>query len=102
LFVLPMAVDGTTHLVSDVLVLGRIGAGFRDSNAWLAALTNAIFPVAFYSGDALGSFNSWMRLLTGLIFGIGIVWLVAPLLEDACADMTASLERKFSSAGIHL
>lgn len=102
LFVLPLALDGGTHLLSDVMSLGRIGAGFRDSNIWLAILTNNILPTWFYSGDALGSFNSWMRLLTGLVFGIGIVWLVAPLIADACADTMVSIERKFSNFGNHL
>lgn len=70
LFLLPMAIDGTSHFVSD---LYGISQGFRDSNAWLAALTNNAFPRDFYAGDALGSFNSWMRLLTGVLFGLGIV-----------------------------
>ncbi len=78
LFVLPMALDGTSHLVSDLF---GIGQGFRDSNAWLAALTNHAFSPAFYAGDALGSFNSWMRLLTGLLFGLGVVWFAFPFLD---------------------
>jgi len=36
LFLLPMAVDGTSHLISD---FAGIGQGFRDSNAWLATFT---------------------------------------------------------------
>ncbi len=53
LFILPMAVDGTTHLFSD---LYGIGQGFRDTNLWLANLTHNAFPLNFYAGDALGSF----------------------------------------------
>src|SRR3990172_7945471 len=60
LFLLPMAIDGTSHFISD---LAGIGLGFRDSNVWLAALTGNAFPAGFYAGDAWGSFNSWMRLL---------------------------------------
>ncbi|MCF6278304.1 MAG: DUF2085 domain-containing protein, partial [Anaerolineales bacterium] len=37
LFILPMAVDGTTHFVSD---FAGIGQGFRYTNEWLAVLTN--------------------------------------------------------------
>jgi len=80
LFLLPMAVDGTTHLFSD---LAGIGQGFRDNNAWLAALTQPAFSVSFYAGDAWGSFNSLMRLLTGISFGLGVVWFGFPYLDDA-------------------
>ena len=82
LLALPMALDGGTHLLSD---LAGVGQGFRDQNAWLAALTGNAFPASFYVGDALGSFNSWMRLLTGALFGLGIVWTVFPHLERALA-----------------
>jgi hypothetical protein len=49
-------------MVSD---LQGLGADFRDSNVWLATLTGHRLPADFYSGAAPGSFNSWMRLLTG-------------------------------------
>src|SRR4030066_13132 len=35
LLAIPMVVDGSSHLISDVAGIGR---GFRDSNLWLAAL----------------------------------------------------------------
>jgi len=79
LFLLPMAVDGTTHFLSD---LAGIGQGFRDSNTWLAALTQHAFPATFYSGDAWGSFNSMMRLLTGISFGIGTAWFGYPYMNE--------------------
>ena len=79
LFLLPMAVDGTSHLISD---LAGIGQGFRDSNLWLATLTNHTYPPGFYAGDAWGSFNSLMRLLTGALFGVGVVWFGYPYLDD--------------------
>jgi hypothetical protein len=37
--------------------------------------------ITFYAGDALGSFNSWMRLITGLLGGLGIAWFAFPHLE---------------------
>ena len=58
--------------------LEGIGLGFRDSNQWLAMLTNNSLPAGFYAGDALGSFNSFMRFITGLLAGLGIVWLAFP------------------------
>lgn len=76
---LPMAIDGTAHLISDFAGLGE---GFRDTNAWLGALTNNVFSPSFYAGDAVGSFNSWMRLITGVFFAIGIIWLSFPYLAE--------------------
>jgi len=55
-----------------------IGQGFRDTNQWLIVLTNNSYPTGFYAGDALGSFNSIMRFITGLLAGFGIVWLAFP------------------------
>ncbi|MCL4562976.1 MAG: DUF2085 domain-containing protein [Chloroflexi bacterium] len=79
LFLLPMAIDGGTHLISD---LSGIGMGFRSSNVWLAALTHHAFPPTFYAGAAWGSFNSIMRLLTGVLFGVGVDWYALPRLNQ--------------------
>ena len=67
--------DGGSHAISD---FAGIGHGFRDTNQWLAVLTNHSFSAIFYTGDALGSFNSIMRFLSGLLAGFGIVWLAFP------------------------
>ncbi|KAA3661888.1 MAG: DUF2085 domain-containing protein [Chloroflexi bacterium] len=98
LFLLPMAIDGFTHMISDFTQ--GIGGGFRDSNAWLADLTNHMFPATFYIGDAFGSFNSWMRLLTGILFGLGVVWFLYPRIQDSFAETSAQLEHKFQKAGL--
>jgi uncharacterized membrane protein len=96
---LPMALDGGSHWLSDI---EGIGQGFRDSNLWLATLTNHVLPASFYAGDALGSFNSLMRLVSGVTFGIAIGGLLFPwidiaavkiepvLLEKADANLTAN------------
>ena len=93
LFLLPMAIDGASHFVSD---LHGIGQGFRDSNTWLAILTNNAFPVGFYAGDAWGSFNSLMRLLTGVLFGVGFVWFVFPYVDDAFSQQGQYLENRLN------
>jgi len=80
LLLLPMIVDGSTHALSD---LAGIGLGFRDTNQWLVALTNNALSPAFYAGDALGSFNSWARLISGLLAGLGIVWLAFPYIYQS-------------------
>ena len=85
LFLLPMAIDGFSHLISD---LSGLAQGFRVHNVWLAILTGGRFPADFYAGDALGSFNSWMRLLSGLLFGLGVVWFSFPYLDEAIQPVT--------------
>lgn len=92
ILILPMAVDGSTHLVSD---LYGIGKGFRDSNAWLVVLTNHAFSAAFYSGDAWGSFNAWMRLITGVLFGLGIVWYGFHFIDEAFSSSRQVIENKY-------
>ena len=79
LLLLPIAMDGGTHMLSD---FAGIGNGFRDTNTWLTALTNHVLPATFYAGDALGSFNSLMRLVTGVLAGLGIVLLAFPYLNQ--------------------
>jgi uncharacterized membrane protein len=73
LLALPMAIDGVSHMVSD---LAGIGEGFRYTNEWLAQLTQYRLPSSFYEGTTIGSFNSWMRLISGTFFGVGAGWFV--------------------------
>ena len=97
LLLLPMLVDGGTHMLSD---LAGIGQGFRDTNLWLAALTGDILPSTFYAGVALGSFNSWTRLITGVLFGIAVILLVYPVIDRFFADYVLLIENKFRRAGL--
>jgi uncharacterized membrane protein len=80
LLLLPILVDGGTHAISD---LAGIGQGFRDTNSWLAAWTGGSLHASFYQGDALGSFNSIIRLVTGVLAGLGIAWVVLPFFFHA-------------------
>ncbi|MCI0609884.1 MAG: DUF2085 domain-containing protein, partial [Anaerolineae bacterium] len=89
LLLIPMAIDGTTHAVSD---LAGIGQGFRDTNIWLQIITNNAFSTAFYQGDALGSLNSWMRLISGILFGIALVGFAYPYIHDSFADIVRRSE----------
>jgi len=91
LFALPIFLDGSSHFISD---FSGIGQGFRDTNAWLATLTDNAFAPGFYAGDALGSFHSWMRLLTGILFGLGIVWYGFPYIAETARLIGLSIERK--------
>jgi len=80
LLLVPIMVDGTSHFVSD---FAGIGQGVRDRNMWLVNLTNNFFTASFYAGDAIGSFNSWMRWITGLLAGLGLVWFTFPTIDMA-------------------
>ncbi len=99
LFAAPMAVDGATHMLSD---FAGIGQGFRDTNAWLAVLTNDIFSARFYAGDALGSFNSWLRFLTGASFGFGLVWFLFPILQETFQQTLRLVELKQRGTALRL
>lgn len=94
LLLLPMAIDGTTHFISD---LAGIGQGFRDTNSWLIPLTSNLMGTNFYMGDAWGSFNAWMRLVTGVLFGLGIVWFGFQYIDDAFSNSTEVVRYKIQS-----
>jgi len=97
LLMLPMAVDGVSHVLSDASIGGLI-AGFRYTNEWLADLTINAFPAWFYAGDALGSFNSWMRLISGLGFGVAIVWMIFPMISTEMRHKGHILDAKLRHA----
>ncbi len=90
---LPLVLDGGTHLLNDLVTMGS-GTGFRDTNHWLMVLTGNAWP-AFYAGDHLGTFNWWMRLMTGLLGAGAVVFWVFPWLDQW---MTAELAREESKS----
>ena len=79
LFLLPLFLDGITHMMSDT-IWGISSDGFRDTNVWLALLTADQFP-SFYVGDHFGTFNWWMRLLSGLLAAFGLAFYLFPRLD---------------------
>jgi uncharacterized membrane protein len=99
LFTLPLVLDGASHMLSD---LAGVDQGFRASNAWLAQLTANRLPATFYAGNALGSFNSWMRLITGILFGIGAVWFAFPHVDLSFRETAAAIRAKFERAEVEL
>jgi uncharacterized membrane protein len=98
LFSLPMFIDGTTHTISDIQIANQFGTGFRDTNLWLAQLTGNALPWWFVSGDAVGSFNSIMRWISGALFGIGLAWFLLPWAENTFVYRRMELERKKGSS----
>jgi uncharacterized membrane protein len=95
LALVPIFIDGFSHMISDAI---HPVYGFRDSNAWLVRLTGEAFAPTFYAGDAIGSFNWWMRLFTGLLAGFATVWLVYPRVGEAFSEIRESLEVKLERA----
>jgi uncharacterized membrane protein len=98
LFSLPLFIDGTTHTISDVLINNQFGTGFRDTNLWLTQLTNNALPLWFVAGDAVGSFNSIMRWISGALFGIGLAWFLLPYAEGTFGYRRIELEAKRQSS----
>lgn len=78
LLVLPLILDGATHMHSDS---ASVISGYRYDNAWLASLTGDAFGESFYIGDALGSFNSTLRLVSGILLGIGFFGWALPITD---------------------
>lgn len=93
LLILPMALDGGSHLISEVT-----GLGFRETNAWLAALTGGSLPQAFYTGTTFGSFNWLMRTVTGALFAVACVWFAYPYLEQGFAGVRRQPASKLGRA----
>ncbi len=87
--VMPIGIDGLSHLFND-LVAGTTGTGFRDTNSWLQALTLNALPPSFYAGDQFGSFNSWARWITGLLFGITTILAAFPSIDRAMRELSQS------------
>lgn len=91
LLALPMAVDGTSHLISEVT-----GWGFRDTNAWAMPIFGSQ-AAEFYTGTTTGTLNANLRLITGLLFGIGTMLFAYPLIgygfEDLADDAARAVAR---------
>ena len=77
LLALPMALDGGSHMLSEITRLG-----FRESNAWAVWLTADLFPLSFYEGTTVGTMNWLLRTFTGILFGLAAVWFAFPYLAD--------------------
>lgn len=94
--ILPLGLDGFTHFINDI-VAGSTGLGFRDTNDWLRFITGNTLPGSFYYGNMPGSFNSWARWITGLLFGFTTVFALFPIVRDSLreteADLASQLER---------
>ena len=89
LMAIPMAIDGSTHLISDLPNLPV--SGFRDVNAWAYPIFGNQ-PEIFYTGSTTGTLNMWLRLFTGLLFGIGVALFAYPFLGMGFYDIHEEYE----------
>ncbi len=60
LLLLPLALDGTTHLIDEIVP----SLALRSPN------------------DAIGSINWWLRMITGVLFAVAVVLGIYPRLEQ--------------------
>jgi len=93
LLALPLLIDGFSHMASEG------GSGFRETNEWLVGLTGGVFTAVFYTGTVPGSFNWWLRTLTGLLFGLGLVWFLFPRFADYFNKRKRELEPRLIRLG---
>lgn len=78
LSITPLALDGLTQAPGAILEEWPL----RTQNHWAVVLTGGIFPGAFYAGDAIGHLNWWLRTISGVLFGLGLVLAVYPRIEE--------------------
>jgi len=76
--------DAARYRIEDgTLVLKGEGTSPKDAS-----------PLWFVAGDALGSFNSIMRWISGALFGIGLAWFLLPYAEGTFGYRRIELENK--------
>jgi uncharacterized membrane protein len=86
LMTLPLLIDGFSHMASES------GSGFRETNDWLVGWMGGLGTAVFYTGTTIGTFNWWLRTLTGLLFGLGLVWFAFPRFADYFLRVRKELE----------
>lgn len=85
---MPLLLDGFSHMISES------GGGFRADNNWFVVITGGMGTAVFYTGATMGTLNWWLRSLTGLLFGLGLVWFAFPRFADYFQGIRRTLERR--------
>lgn len=92
---LPMLVDAISHMISEN---GEIA--FRENNVWAVWLTGGMFVPSFYEGTTVGTLNWLLRNLTGVLFGLGLVWVLYAYLSAKFKPVRARLEPRLRRAKV--
>ncbi len=90
---LPMLTDAISNMISE-----NSGAGFSETNAWAVWLTGNVFSNAFYNGTTIGTLNWLLRNVTGVLFGLGLIWFLYTYLSSRFKPVRAKLEPKLRKA----
>jgi len=114
LFLMPMALDGGMGLASELLqfipiialwiagllIFGLVGGLLLQQKllSWQIALVLACIPLALLYLTFVGPHQSniYLRNITGLLFGIGTVWLAYPMLQEGFSDIEQDTQNKLS------
>lgn len=90
LAIVPMGLDGFSQMFSNPPFSDPelYGAGY----GLIGGLSQAIF--------GLRESTPFLRTLTGLMFGLGSVWLAYPYLEEAMRDTRQQVESQLAKAGV--
>jgi hypothetical protein len=78
LLYLPTAIDGATHLISDLSGLDRVPRQQR----LVSGIDLNMMPASFISG-CLGVFQFVDAFDYGILFGLGTIWYLFPLMDGA-------------------
>lgn len=96
-----------TATYTTVLLAGIAYAFLRPRvkplSLWGAALM--LLPLAVDgTGQLFGLWVStwWSRAVTGTLFGVALVWLVYPRIDEGLAEVRREIEARFAQAGIPL
>jgi uncharacterized membrane protein len=92
LLMMPLVIDGMSHVMSEIS--GGLVEGFRYRNEWLQNLTSHALPTWFYIGDTLGSFNFLVRFISAILFGVAFAWIAFPYMARSTHKLTADLKNK--------
>jgi uncharacterized membrane protein len=96
LLMLPMALDGFTHMFTEAGLVD-----WRITNAWFQPLAQAVglhVGATFYTSTTVGSLNWVLRTLTGALFGLASVWFAFPHIERGMRNIRRG--RDFNQAPV--
>lgn len=85
------------------MLYGLLRPRVKPAPLWVAILM-AVPMAVDGTGQLLRFWEStwWSRVITGVLFGVALVWLVYPYVDQAFQEVGGTIEEKFSSAGISL